>query len=114
MKTWKNLNKPPVVVALFQIKYAATGIKLNDFLKYDTQIKHIFPIRRDSIQLGIDLGNSSIPLGISKISGTSDAKIGSYVYFSVDQKTKLEISENTITYMDERPYQGWDSFKNFP
>jgi uncharacterized protein (TIGR04255 family) len=111
MKTWENLNKPPVVVALFQIKYATMGIKLNDFLKYDTQIKHRFPIRRDNIQVGIDLGNSSIPLGVSKISGTSDAKIGSYVYFSVDQKNKLEISENTITYIDERPYQGWSSFK---
>lgn len=26
-------------------------------------------------------------------------------------KIKLEISESTITYIDERPYQGWDNFK---
>ncbi len=112
MKNRKSLNKPPVVVALFQLKYNSVNIKLNDFLKYDTQLKHSFPIRRDNIQVGIDLGNSSIPLGISKISGTSDAKIGSYVYFSVDQKTKLEISENTITFIDERPYKGWEFFKD--
>jgi len=111
MKPWENLNKPPIVVALFQIKYTAMDVKLKDFLKYDTQLKHIFPTRRDNIQVGIDLENSAIPLGVSKISGTSDAKIGSYIYFSIDQKNKLEISDNTITYIDERPYQGWNNFK---
>jgi len=111
MKTWQTLINPPVVVALFQLKYNPAGIKLNDFLKYDVQLKHSFPIRKDNIQIGIDLGGTSIPLGVSKITGTSDAKIGSYVYCSVDQKIKLEISESTITYIDERPYQGWVNFK---
>lgn len=111
MKTWQSLNKPPVVVALFQIKYNSVNMKLSDFLKYDNQLKHNFPIRRDNIQVGIDLGGSSIPLGVSKLSATSDAKIGSYVYLSVDQKVKLEILDNTITYIDERPYQGWVNFK---
>ncbi|MDP4239467.1 MAG: TIGR04255 family protein [Bacteroidota bacterium] len=112
MKNWPNLNNPPVVVALFQLKFNSTGIKLNDFLKYDTILKHNFPIRKDNIQVGIDLGGTSIPLGVSKITGTSDAKIGSYLYCTVDQKIKLEISEGTITYIDERPYQGWDKFKD--
>lgn len=111
MKTWESLKKPPVVVALFQIKFSSLGLKLSDFLKFDTPLKHRFPIRRENIQVGIDFSASSIPLGISKISGTSDAKIGSYIYFSVDQKIKLEISENTITYIDESPYQGWNLFK---
>ena len=79
-----------VVVALLQLKYNPTGIKLNDFLKYDAQLKHNFPIRKDNIQVGINLGGSSIPLGVSKITGTSDAKVGSYVYCTVDQKIKLE------------------------
>jgi uncharacterized protein (TIGR04255 family) len=112
MKTWENLNKPPVVVALFQLKYKSTSVKLNDFLKFDIQLKNNFPIRRDNIQVGIDLGGSSIPLGVSKITGTSDAKIGSYIYLSVDQKIKLEISENTITYIDESNYLGWNNFKS--
>lgn len=111
MKPWQSLNNPPVVVALFQIKYNSTTTKLIDFLKFDNQLKHIFPIRRDNIQVGIDLKGSSIPLGVSTFSATSDAKIGSYIYMSVDQKVRLEISENTITYVDENPYQGWDNFK---
>lgn len=111
MNKWKTLNNPPVVVALFQLKYNQTGIKLTDFLKYDSQLKNNFPIRKENIEVGLDLGTSSIPLGVSQIMGTSDAKIGSYVYFSVDQKNKLEISESKITFIDERPYKGWDFFK---
>jgi len=111
MKTWPCLKNPPVVVALFQLKFTSTKIQLSDFLKYDTQLKHRFPIRKDNIHVGIDLEKTSIPLGVSKISGTSDAQIKSYIYLSVDQKVKLEISNNTITYIDESPYIGWDHFK---
>ena len=108
---WKNLNNPPVVVALFQIKYNAKGTTLNDFLKFDGQIKHSLPLRKDNIQVGINLGNTSIPLGMSKITGTTDAKIGAYVYFSEDQKSRLEISSDTITFIDEHKYSGWEHFK---
>ncbi|WP_088653548.1 TIGR04255 family protein [Geofilum rhodophaeum] len=111
MKNWPSLKKPPVVVALFQLKFNSIGIKLSDFLKFDTQIKHNFPIRRDNIKVGLNFG-SSIPLGVSKFSGTSNAKIGSYVYLTIDQKAKFEILEDTITYIDERPYEGWDNFKD--
>ncbi|KAF5061522.1 hypothetical protein DSECCO2_314520 [anaerobic digester metagenome] len=100
------------MVALFQLKFNSPSVKLSDFLAYDTPLRHNFPLRRDNIQVGLDLENSSIPLGVSKIRGTSDAKIGSYVYSSVEQKIKLEISENTITFIDERPYTNWNEFKN--
>ncbi len=111
MKTWQTLKKPPVVVALFQMKYSSPDLKLSDFLKFDHQLKYNLPIRRDNLQVGIDLGSSSIPLGVSKISGTSEAKIESYIYVSIDQKIKLELSENTITYINEQTYVGWESFK---
>lgn len=109
---WQKLNKPPVVVALFQLKYIAASPKLKDFLQCDTQLKHDFPIKKDNIQVGINFDGTSIPLGVSKISGTSNAKVGSYTYFSKDQKVKLELSEGVITYVNELPYQGWDNFKS--
>jgi len=84
---------------------------LNDFLKFDAQLKRNFPIRKENIQVGIDLGGTSIAMGVSKISGTTDVKIGSYIFSSVDQKLKLEISNSTITYIDESPYKGWENFK---
>jgi uncharacterized protein (TIGR04255 family) len=111
MNKWPVLNKPPVVVALMQLKFNASAVKLSEFLKFDSQIKRSLPNRHDNIQVGIDISGSSIPLGVSKISGTSNARIETYVYFSTDQKVKLEISEGKITYIDERPYQGWDAFK---
>lgn len=111
MDKWPILNKPPVVVAILQLKYKSQGIKLDDFLKFDAQLKHNLPNRNNNINVGIDVEGSSIPLGVSKISATSDAKIGSYVYFTNDQKIKLEISEDTITYIDERPYKNWGVFK---
>lgn len=112
MKKWESLNKPPVVVALVQLKFKGGNVILNDFLKYDHSIRIKLPIRRDNIQVGLDLGSSSIPLGISKISATSDAKVESYFYLSTDQHVKLEISSNSITYINEQKYKGWTEFKN--
>jgi len=108
---WPTLNNPPVVAALFQLRFNPKEVRLDDFLTVDKQLKHTLPNQTKNIQVGLDLGGTSIPLGVSPISGTSDAKIGSYIYFSVDQKVKLEISENAITYIDESPYKNWDDFK---
>jgi len=107
---WKTLNNPPIVVTLFQIKYVATSLELNRFLSYDTQIKHHFPIRSDNPHVGINIGGS-IPLGTSQTTVTTDAKIQSYTYFSADQKSRLEISTDTITFIDEHKYLGWEHFK---
>jgi uncharacterized protein (TIGR04255 family) len=112
MNKWPTLNKPPVVVALFQIRFRSSEIKLNDFLKYDHSFRNILPNRNNNINVGINLEGSSIPLGISKISATSDATIDSYIYFSNDQKVKLEISNEAVTFIDERPYKDWEFFKN--
>ena len=108
---WPILNNPPVVAALFQLKFNAENINIDDFLSYDVQLKRTMPNRMNNIQVGINLGGTSIPLGVSTISGTTDAKVGSYVYSSEDQKLKLEISNDTITYINENLYKDWNSFK---
>lgn len=108
---WPNLVNPPIAIALFQLKFSPQRIALNDFLRFDMQLKHIFPNRRENIHIGIDLGGSNIALGISKVTGKTDAKIASYIYFTNDQKFKLELSEGTLTLIDERPYAGWENFK---
>lgn len=110
MKVWPVLKKPPVVVALIQLKFNASDVKLTDFLRYDNLIKEILPNRQENIQVGLDFNGSKIPLGVSSISGTSDARVESYVYFSADKKVRFEILEDQITYIDERPYSGWNFF----
>lgn len=108
---WKNLEHPPVVVALLQLKYSATQFKLEDFLKYESLLKKNFPIKRDNLQGSINLDASSIPIGISKISATSNVKIGGYLFATTDQKRRIEITADTITYIDENTYKGWNDFK---
>lgn len=109
-KDWPKLSKPPVDVALFQLKYELGESELKDFLQVEDKIKETLPSRADNITANIDLPSSPIPLGLSKITGTSNAKLSSYTFFSRDQKSKLTITENSITYVDESAYGGWDNF----
>lgn len=111
MKEHIVLEKPPVVMALFQLKYESSNITLEDFNRCDCNLKKKFPVRKDNVSVGINLQNSSIPLGKANIKGTSDARVSSYIYVTTEQKEKLEISEGTVTYIDEVKYTGWDDFK---
>lgn len=111
---WKNLANPPVVTAIFQIKYDSGSIRLDDFLKFDTILKREFPQRRENIESSLSLAPSTrIPLGKAQVSGVTNTRRTGYVYFTTDQKEKVTLSESDITYTKESPYAGWDSFKDF-
>ena len=112
MAQWQTLNNPPVVVAIFQLKFNMGNVKLEDFSKFETILRRDLTERSDNIQASISIPNStSIPLGKSQILGETNARRIGYEYFSKEQKRKLSISEDTITYIDENHYQGWESFK---
>lgn len=111
MKNWTNLNKPPVIIALFQIKYNSSSIDLDEFLRFDELLRQNFPKRKNNINVGIDLGSSTFTLGVKQVTATSDAKIGGYVYLSNDGKERIEFLKDTVSYIDERPYSGWENFK---
>lgn len=108
---WPKLSKPPVDVALFQLKYDLGETELKNFLKVESQLKEIFPKRANNVTANIDLPSSPIPLGVSKITGTSNAKVTSYTFYSANQKSKLTITENSITLVSEDNYEGWDAFE---
>jgi len=107
---WSNLSSPPVIMAIFQIKYQSEEILLSDFLKHDNTIRHEFPNRNDNYHANIDMPRTFAP-GISTVTGKADTKINSYIYFSKDQKRKLILEVGSITYTDENKYNGWDDFK---
>lgn len=109
--TWPLLANPPVAMALFQLKFDPAVLKLEGFNSYDAVIKNILPNRRDNLQIGLDLKGEKIHLGKSTITGQSDTRLKGSVYFSDDQKVKLELSDGTITYIDERKYISWDNFQ---
>lgn len=85
---------------------------MKDFLNVESNLKGIFPKRANNVTANIDLPSSPIPLGVSKITGTSNAKVTSYTFYSVNQKSKLTITENSITYVCEDNYKGWDVFES--
>ena len=111
MKEWPKLENPPVVAAVFQINFDSSNLTLEDFSKYDNSIKELgFPKRADGIEASLNVDQSRIPLGKSKISATSDAKLIHYSYSSEDNKKRLTFSDSNITYIDESEYEGWTKF----
>jgi uncharacterized protein (TIGR04255 family) len=109
---WENLANPPVIMAIFQIKFTSQKSNfLSDLVKNDTKIKKQFPLRKENVHANIDMP-STIALGISTIKGKADTKINSYIYFSENQKKKLMIEENSVTFVSEEKYFGWNVFKN--
>lgn len=111
-KEWPKLQNPPVAIALLQLKFDPAVMPLDSFTKYDAAIKRVLPNRRDNIQVGLDFKGVQIPIGKSTITSHSDARVGAIVYFTNDQKVKLEFSDGTITFTDERKYIDWENFQN--
>ena len=107
---WPILANSPIEVALFQIKYDIGGGDLSDFLTCDTEIRKSLPIRKDDFSANINLEHTRIPLGESKITGISNTKLSQYTYLSQDQKSKLAITSDTITYVEEHKYDSWETY----
>lgn len=109
---WPSLAKPPVVTAIFQLKFDNDSLKVEDYLKYDSVLKRDFPQRSENIESSLSLGPATkIPLGKAQVSGVTNTRRTGYVYFTTDQKEKLSLSESDITYTTEKPYEGWELFK---
>jgi uncharacterized protein (TIGR04255 family) len=107
---WPTLSKPPVDVALFQMKFDIGNLSLADFTRFEAGIIHAFPIKRETLASEINIPNTKIPIGISQITGTSKTRVTGYLYMTSDQKSKIEIGEGVFTYIEERPYKNWDVF----
>ena len=112
-KDWPKLAKPPVVTAIFQMKYDREVVNVEEFLKYDSILRRSFPQRNESIESSLSFSPSTkIPLGKAQVSGVTNTRRTGYVYFTTDQKEKLALSETDITYTSEKSYEGWEAFKD--
>lgn len=110
-KNWPSLQKPPVVVAIFQLKFFKKNFVLKEILQYDEIIKHVLPLRSDTMAVGVNFDRTNIHLGQSQIVGTSNAEISCYVYYSKESRCRLEISKDTISFISEEAYAGWSNYK---
>ena len=109
---WPSLAKPPVVTAIFQLKFDNGSVNVDDYLKFDIVLKRLFPKRNENLESSLSLGPATrIPLGKAQISGVTNTRRTGYIYFTTDQKEKLSLSEIDITYTTEKPYEGWIVFK---
>ena len=85
MKDWPLLKNPPVVTAIFQILYDNEGVKLEDFLRFDKNIRDLgFSHRTDNIEANLDVDKLDLPLGTSRISATTNTKLANYIYCKLD------------------------------
>lgn len=109
--SWPLIKNPPIILALVQIRYNKEDIKFDDFLQFDEKIKKRLPNLVKNIHTNINVHGTPI-LGVSKLNATSKAEVTSFTYLSGDQKTKLTISCDTITYQDEHQYTNWEFLKN--
>ena len=109
-KDWPILLKPPVDVALFQMKFDIGESPLSAFTDLESRILPELPIKKQSFATEFNFPSSKIPLGISQVTGTSKTKVAGYLYLSQDQKRKIEIKEGVFTYIEEHPYKDWATF----
>jgi uncharacterized protein (TIGR04255 family) len=110
---WPSLAKPPVVTAIFQLKFDIGSLKVEDYLQHENVLKRDFPQRSENIESSLSLSPvTKIPLGKAQVSGVTNTRRTGYVYFTTDQKEKLSLSESDITYTTEKPYEGWKVFKD--
>lgn len=107
---WPILRNPPVILAIFQIRFISTNIDdLNKMIANDKAIKLKFPNRNENYHYNIGVQGTPVP-GVS-MKAKADTKINSYIYSTSDQKKKLIIEKESITFVDENHYLGWDEFK---
>lgn len=109
MSEWPILNKPPVVVAIFQLKFLQGELELAKVDQMDMEIRKLFPSRMNNVAANIDLPSTPYPLGASKFSGTT--QLDSITYFTQDQSKKVNITRHDLTYSFEGQYSGWEVFK---
>ncbi|MCR5569125.1 MAG: TIGR04255 family protein [Paludibacteraceae bacterium] len=101
----------PIAISLFQLKYESPRTDIEDFHnKCGVKIQENFPTLKRNVNVGISIEQGSIPLGKSSLNAKSEAHIQCFIYLSSDQKRRVEISNDTITYIDENEYGGWCPF----
>jgi len=106
---WPILSKPPVALAVFQIKFSESCIEMDEYKSYFDILHQELPLLFENITGKVNI-NGTPAIGITKVSATTNNRLESYILSSQDQKIKLELGHDSFTYNDENQYSGWDKF----
>lgn len=109
VKKWPSLKHPPIILAVFQIRFGKEGIDVSRVDDFENSIKKILPKKTINHHSDINV-IAPLPLGISQVNAKASTSISGYTFFTEDQKQKLLVERNKFTYVDEREYQGWEDF----
>ena len=109
---WPKLKKPPIVMAIFQIVFESKEeviIMPNDAIEIEKTLPKKYENRQTNVNLNL---SAPLPIGESTIKAGANTRVYANVYHTADQKRKLEIAINQITYTDETEYNGFENFKD--
>jgi uncharacterized protein (TIGR04255 family) len=110
-KQWPKLQKPPIVMVICQVVFdnkETVSLSSNVVASIRKTLPKEFINRHTNIDLNL---SAPLPLGESTVKGGANTRISAHVYHTDDQKKKLEIALNRITYTDETPYSGFDELR---
>jgi len=108
---WQELPHPPVVLALFQVKFRQEVVDWDIVKRIEGCIIEQYPVCVVHNQSKFSI-SSPLQVGCQTVKADTDTKIIGYTFSTKDQKVKLNIEQGTVTYHDERKYAGWDHFKS--
>ena len=106
-KNWPKLESSPIALSIFQIKFDKDDSDLSSFEKCDINVDKYLPKKANNLQIDIKAGKISagIPANL-----TANSKRVGFVRHSEDQKIKLVVDEESITYVSEAKYSTWNNF----
>lgn len=111
-KNWPKLKKAPIIAAFFQIQFENDNKNIiKAYTEMDAFLRPLLPERENNISGQLQF-SSNIPLGEAQITANTNTKIKGYTYLSEDKKTKLSLTNNSITLFEEHNYTNWEAFES--
>ncbi len=110
---YPQLETPPVILALFQLKFEPNDTPIDTYTELKTKFKNRFNHHMNNIEASIAMpATTDIPLGKGEFHAHTDAKLKELGFVNEKTKEKLTISNEVITYISEADYEGWNHFKD--
>jgi len=107
-KTWENIERPPIVLAVMEVRFQPKSKFDVSFLKSnDSKLLEHYPKRSDNFSGNINLPAPNPGISTAQI---SSQQVG-YTYINQDKTQKIAVTNEHIVFAMEGKYTGWEDFK---
>jgi len=101
--SWPNLPHPPVVLAVFELRYQTeAGFNIINFLENEGKIRQDYPERVNKVHGDINLPTLTMGVSTAQVSSQQTG----YVFLSSDKLRKVTISTESLVFTLEGAYPG--------